>query len=229
MPMMELKEIVRRAEQVLSVSWKAVYERRITELEEMFKAYGDRAYGAWIQDFMSPVAAHFSQEGITLKSGFQLKNSIENWGPPEERERCIWYTLSANDGAPIGSLMLQVYHSHRAFHIPRPPRLLELETVEREEILSLLSRASTRVRWDRKEERLPPAEGQWSGAVKWEYASDVSLGDCLNGTEGDHSSWALDEALSHWGRYGWELVSVVPSGAKTIAYFKRPYQDSCLP
>lgn len=70
MTMMKLKEIVRRAEQVLSDSWRAVYEKRKTELEEMFRAYGDRAYGAWIQDFMNPVAAHLSQEGFMQKQDF---------------------------------------------------------------------------------------------------------------------------------------------------------------
>ncbi|WP_426455255.1 hypothetical protein ACP26L_16570 [Paenibacillus sp. S-38] len=53
----------------------------------------------------------------------------------------------------------------------------------------------------------------------------MSLGDCLNGTDGNNGSWALDEALSHWGRYGWELVSVVPSEGRIIACFKRPYRE----
>lgn len=223
MTTISLRDIVRKAEQILSVSWRDIIEKKKVELEQMFKEHGDRAYGAWIQEFMIPVSEHLSNEGCTIKAGFNLKNSVENWGPPEERERCIWYTISMNDGTSIGTMILQVYHSHRAFHIPRPPRLLDIEATEREQIISLLSRASSRVRWDRKEERLPLPESQLSGGTKWEYATDVSLGDCLNATELDHGSWTLDEALSHWGRYGWELVSVTPAAGKTIGYFKRPY------
>ncbi|GAA4861587.1 hypothetical protein GCM10023310_46190 [Paenibacillus vulneris] len=213
--------VIRGIEKTLAASWRAVYEDKKVQLTQMFAEYGDRAYGVCIQEFMVPVLEQLKSEGYTTKAGFNRKDSMENWGPPEERERCIWYVLYDVNGTSIGTMVLQVYHSHRAFHLPRAPRLFALEAVERESIIAALSQATARVRWDRMEERLPlPAELQTAGD-RWEYATEVALGDCLQNNEMEHSGWTLDEALSHWGRYGWELVNVMPSGGKVIAFFKR--------
>jgi hypothetical protein len=108
--------------------------------------------------------------------------------------------------------------------VPRAPQLLFLQVTEREDILSALSQATTRVRWDRKEVRNPSQDTHQ--ITQWEYATDVSLADCLGRSESEHSSWSLDEALSHWGRYGWELITVTPMDSKLIAYFKRPLRTT---
>ncbi|OCT11872.1 hypothetical protein A8709_28830 [Paenibacillus pectinilyticus] len=218
----QLDMIVRKAEKILAQTWKSVYEDKHAELIQMFKDYGDRAYGVWMQDFMNLVVEPFHQEGLQVKANFNRHNSVENWGPPEERERCAWYLVHDEEGTPIGTLVLQVYHSHSSFFVPRAPQIFALQETDREDILSALSKSATRVRWDRKEDCTPLPAHTSSSATQWEYATDVSLGDCLVGTELEHSSWSLDEALSHWGRYGWELVSLMATGGKTIAYFKRP-------
>lgn len=218
-----LDTIVRKAEIILASAWKSVYEDKLAELTHMFNEYGDRAYGVWIQDFMTQVLEPFHQEGLLVKAGFNRHNSVENWGPPEERERCAWYPIQDTDGNPAGTLVLQIYHSHRSFFVPRAPQLFILQVTDRESILNALSSATTRVRWDRKVERTPVSSQETPAVKQWEYATDISLGDCLHGTQSEHSSWSLDEALSHWGRYGWELVSVTTVGEKTIAYFRRPY------
>lgn len=221
---MTIEAIVRKASKIMDSSWRAEYEERREELERMFAEFGDRAYGAWIQRFMVPVFAHLAEEGYQAKAGFNRSDSVENWGPPEERERCAWYVIKGSDGEPVGSMILQVYHSHRSFRLPRAPRLFALPETDKEAIVAALSRAGTRVRWDRKEERLAEPVESGIEAPRWEYATDVSLGDCLR-PEDDAQlhSWSLDEMLSHWGRYGWELVNVVSrSDGRTIAFFKRP-------
>ncbi len=221
-----IESIARTAGDILSQAWKAVYDEEKEELTEMFKKFGDRAYGAWIQQFMAPVAEHLAADGFIIRSGFNLKDSIENWGPPEERERCVWYVVKTAEGEELGTLVLQVYHSHRSFFMPRAPRLLALEVTDREAVIAALSDASTRIRWDLKEERMPQPQLQSFPSQRFEYATDTSIGDGLNpAADGQLYSWNLDDALGHWGRYGWELVSVVPAGGKVIAYFKRPLND----
>ncbi|MEW9702509.1 DUF6022 family protein [Paenibacillus sp. SI8] len=220
-----IESIARTAGDVLSHAWKAVYDERKDELTEMFIKFGGRAYGAWIQQFMAPVAERLAADGFLIRGGFNRNDSMENWGPPEERERCVWYVVkSAESGEALGTLVLQVYHSHRSFFMPRAPRLLPIEVTDREAIIAALSDASTRIRWDLKEERMPQPEfpGQ-----RYEYATDTSIGDGLKpAADGQLYSWNLDDALGHWGRYGWELVSVVPTGDKVIAYFRRPLTES---
>ncbi|RAR41284.1 DUF6022 family protein [Paenibacillus sp. MDMC362] len=212
-----LYKMIRSAEQMLSLAWRAVYEEKQEELEHMFKMHGDRAYGVWIQAFMAIVSEQLITDGYVVKPGFNLQNSIENWGPPEERERCIWYPVHMADGTPLGTMVLQVYHSHTAFFMPRSPRFIGLEATAREDIIAALSKPSNRVRWDRVDDPLPLPGDHPSYASRWEYATDVSLGECL-----DQGNWMLDEALSHWGRYGWELVSITSTASQTIGFFKRP-------
>jgi hypothetical protein len=163
-------------------------------------------------------------DGFIVKAGFHRHDSVENWGPPEERERCVWYIVHDGDGTPLGTMILQVYPSHRTFHFPRAPRLLALDAVDREAILAALANASTRVRRDLKDERLPAPDRAPASGTRWEYATDVALADSLHAAEGGQfSNWLPDEALSHWGRYGWELVSVtpLPAGNRVVAFFKR--------
>ncbi|MCZ8513411.1 DUF6022 family protein [Paenibacillus filicis] len=218
---------IRNADKVLSASWRAVYQDKKADFDRMFSEHGDRAYGVWIQEFMGPVLEYLSADGYSVKGSFNRTDSVENWGPPEERERCIWYVVYDGDGIPVGTMVLQVYHSHLTFHVPRAPHLFAMEATEREQIVKTLSYASTRVRWDRKEERMPLPDNGAGGETGWDYATDVSIGDCLHpASDGQRSSWTLDEALSHWGRYGWDLVSVVPSCGTMVAFFKRPRRQA---
>ncbi|MWC28847.1 DUF6022 family protein [Paenibacillus sp. MMS18-CY102] len=220
-----MNAIVRVAQQALPAAWRQAYEGQEAEWEDMFNQWGDRAYGVWIQRFMPPIVAQLAQQGWVIKGGFNRNDSIENWGPPEERERCAWYVVTSESGELLGTLILQIYHSHRAFRLPRAPRFVSVDATERDGILTALSNAATRDRWDMPEERLagPALAGQAKEVVRWEYATDVAISDCLQpGGDGQVSSWTLDAALAHWGRYGWELVSVLPSGTQTVAFFKRP-------
>jgi hypothetical protein len=100
-----------------------------------------------------------------------------------------------------------------------------LEATEREEIISALSNAAARIRWDIKDERLPSTSDIKAVDIRWEYATDVAIGDSLRSEDAQTNSWTLDEALSHWGRYGWELVSVLPTARQVVAFFKRPIPD----
>jgi len=219
----QMESPVRELNRILADSWKEVWTQQEEELTKMFEQFGDRAYGAWIQKFMAPIFNRITEEGYQTKAGFNIRNSIENWGPPEERERCAWYVLNNQEGQPLCTLVLQIYHSHAAFHIPRPPRLLALEVTERSDIVQALSQASVRVRWDLPQERLPAAPQSGTPTLRWEYATDVSIRDCtMPNEEGLLSNWLLDESLSHWGRYGWELITVSAVEGRMIAFFKRP-------
>ncbi|CAI6083083.1 DUF6022 family protein [Cohnella sp. JJ-181] len=217
------KKLLQSINQILAVSWRGIWSQEERELRRIFNEFGDRAYGAWIVKFMAPVFERLTEEGYQVNGGFNLRDSMENWGPPEERERCAWYVVKDQEGLPISTLVLQVYHSHAAFHIPRAPRLFALEVTKRSDIIRALSHASNRVRWDLPAERLPAAPSTGAHAIRWEYATDVSVGDCLApNDEGLLSNWLVDEQLGHWGRHGWELINAVPTEGKIIAFFKRP-------
>ena len=58
--------------------------------------------------------------------------------------------------------------------------MLALEVTDREAVIAALSDASTRIRWDLKEERMPQPQLQSFPSQRFEYATDTSIGDGLN-------------------------------------------------
>jgi uncharacterized protein DUF6022 len=124
---------------------------------------------------------------------------------------------------PLGTLVTCVFHDHTRFRIPHPPGTIALEETETPAILEALSHASVRLRGRQQEreiEQTTTTEAQQPG---WEYSVEVGLADCLDAQRVEISESLLDHALSLWGRYGWELVAVVPQQERMIAFFKRRY------
>lgn len=210
--------LVKFMNQYLSEKWNGIFAENEEELAAMFAEYGDRAYGAYVQKLMAPVCEPLLDAGFQIRPGFHLSDSIEQWGPPEERERCAWYVI-AKDGDPIGTAVLQFYHSHTRFHLPQPPRFFALEETGRDEILNALSHAAVRLYGSalRYQDSLPE-----DGAPKWEYAADSGLGDYLQPFKGQTGTGFIDQALAVWGRNGWELVSITPYQDRLVGFFKRP-------
>ena len=210
--------IVKYAKDYVLETWQILLEEKYEELQQVFAKYGDRAYGMYVQKLMLPLQKQILDANFSIKKGFIMEDSIENWGPPEERERCMWYVIK-QDETPLGTLILQFYHSHTEFHLPKAPHIFLLETTDRNEILDKLSHASTRIHdW--------ASEGYQNisndGIQKWEYSVDVSLDEYLKPHRGQIFGSAVDYALASWGRNGWELVSITPTHGKLVAFFKRP-------
>ncbi|WP_037465586.1 DUF6022 family protein [Shimazuella kribbensis] len=214
-----LNSIIRYAKQYGNETWGAVLHHNQEDLQQIFAKYGDRAYGVYVQKFMEPIQNQLLDAGFIVKTGFNMADSIENWGPPEERERCIWYVIKQNDGTPLGTLVLQLYHSHTQFSLPKAPHIFSLEVTERDEIMDMFTYASTRIHDWTSEGYQNASEDE---IQKWEYSVDISLGDYLKPHRGQIYGSAVDYALASWGRNGWELVSIVPHQDRIIAYFKRP-------
>jgi len=207
----------------LAEQGETIRQQHEEELARMFAEYGDRAYGALIHKWMAPLGAQLHATGFGIKAGFQLSDSIERWGPPEERERNAWYVVHTPDGATLGTAVLQFFHSHTHFHLPRPPRFLALEETTRDNIVQAVTSAAF---------RLQGAGGGYAdtapasaAAPRWEYGADAGLGDSMRPQPGQTGTGYLDHALDAWGRHGWELVSVVPYGERVIGFFKRPTAD----
>ncbi|MFD0696961.1 DUF6022 family protein [Paenibacillus sp. GCM10027628] len=208
------------ADQCIKQSSLSVLTEHNNELTHLFNEHGDRAYGVYIQKFMAPFFKQLSDYGLITRPGFNLADSVENWGPPEERERCAWYVIKKPDETLLGTLILQVYHSHVKFNIPKAPRAFALEETEREAILNALSNTMVRIHQDPKD-TLPDVVPD-DYYQQWEYHYESGLGDILKNNSGRTLGLLIDNSLSCWGRHGWELVSFVPQNEQLLAFFKRP-------
>jgi hypothetical protein len=217
-PEVTIQTLVKFMNQHLAELWRKVLQDKEAELAQMFATYGDRAYGAYIQQFMAPIGEQINAAGYTIRPGFNLSDSIESWGPPEERERCSWYVIKNKEGEPFGTAVLQVYHSHARFHIPQAPHFFALDETEREAIIDAISFAG--VRMNGNASRYSDTASHAS-IQKWEYAADSGLGDYLRISKGQNGTGYIDQAISVWGRNGWELISITPYNDRLVGFFKR--------
>ena len=209
--------------QYLQEQWQPVLQEHLEELMHVFGKAGEAAYGVYGRALIQPLLGQVHQAGFSCEGG-NFSTSIEHWGPPEERERCMWCVVRSAQGAPMGTLVFRIFHDHTQFRLPYPPRLLTLEETTTSAIVEMLSRAFVRKKPVETEEAMQselkmPVDQ--SRAV-WEYSSEVGLGDCLDPHRLELSEDMLDSSLSLWGKYGWELVSTVSHQGRLLAFFKRP-------
>ncbi|RMB00458.1 hypothetical protein ATH33_2017 [Thermoactinomyces vulgaris] len=203
---------------VIQEQWEVILKEYREEWNRKFYEIGEQVYGLYLGKVLNPVFRELWEAGFVTKPGFILPNSIEHWGPPEERERCMWCVVKDQNGTPLGSLVLRVFHSHVRFNVPHAPDVFSLEETEREAIQNAICNASVRLNQKYR--------GVWQEQKNdgWEYSVETGLGDYLNAGRGEVEVSYLDHALASWGRNGWELVSVVPHGNRLLAFFKRPVQ-----
>jgi hypothetical protein len=127
------------------------------------------------------------------------------------------------EGTLLGTIVTQMFHDHTGFRIPHAPGVFALEETAHEAIVESLSHASVRLKG--REHGGRAAEPQPAQST-WEYSIEIGLADSIDSQHIEISEGLLDGALALWGRYGWELVTVVPHQQRMIAFFKRPAQAS---
>ncbi|QFY82698.1 hypothetical protein D0808_15460 [Bacillus subtilis] len=206
--------------QYVQQQWDIILKKHHDELIETFKKIGEPTYGVYLKKLLQPIMKQLMDEGYLLKTGFIMPNSIEHWGPPEERERCMWCVVKNEDEMPLGTLVLRMFHSHTAFDVPRAPDFLALEQIEKEAIIEAISKAS--IRLNRKDHGFVPQDRKNKEIQRWEYSAETGLSDYLTSNQDALEVSYLDYALSQWGKQGWELTSVVPYEGRLVAFFKRP-------
>lgn len=217
---MTVQSMVNSINQYLQKQWKSVLQMNQNKLSVKFDEIGEATYGIYLKKLMTPIIDEMTSAGFILNPGFVLPNSIEHWGPPEERERCMWCVIKNKDQTPIGTLVVRVFHSHTKFDIPLAPNFFALEETDKDAIIEMISNAS--IRLNKKFGGVVHRDIKDESIQRWEYSAETGLSDYLNSNQDAVEVSALDHALSRWGKQGWELTSVVPHDDRLIAFFKRP-------
>lgn len=215
--------------QFLREQWLSMAQAHQEELEQTFDKAGEYAYGVFFRMLCQPLQEQLAQVGFLCEPTYPgdfRSASIECWGPPEERERCLWCIVKTAEGTPLGTIVTQMFHDHTEFRIPHAPGVFALEETEHEAIVESLSHASVRLKGRERGERAaePQASMVRRAQPAWEYSIEIGLADSIDSQHIEISEGLLDGALALWGRYGWELVTVVPHQQRMIAFFKRPAQ-----
>jgi hypothetical protein len=207
---------------------QSLLQEQQEEMVHIFDKAGEYAYGVFFRKLCQPIQQQLTQAGFVCEPGYPgdfRSASIEYWGPPEERERCLWSVVKTAQGITLGTIVTQVFHDHSRFRLPLPPGVLALEETDNDAIIEALSHASVRLRGTEHE------ESTYQAAVRqeqpgWEYSVEIGLGDYIDPNHLEISETMLDHALSLWGRHGWELVTAIPHEGRMIAFFKRPVRGN---
>jgi hypothetical protein len=237
--------------------WQPLLQEHQEELLRMFDQAGEYAYGMFFRMLCQPIQEQLRLAGFVCQPDYPgdfRTASVEYWGPPEERERCLYCSILKSDrtngetfgqpstlhdvshpttsipikssGNALGTLVLQVFHDHTQFRVPSSPGIFALEETESEAIIEALSHASVRLRGRQQQGEAP--QHKWAirhSQPRWEYSVEVGLADCIDERRIEISESMLDSTLAVWGHNGWELVTVVPHGERMIAFFKRPAEE----
>ncbi len=205
--------------------WQPMLQENQERQQQIFEKAGEYAYGVYGRMLFQPIQEQLKRASLRCEPDFPgdfRSTSVEYWGPPEERERCLWCVVSTAQGTLLGTIVTQLFHDHTRFRIPHQPGVLALEETTTQAIVEALSHASVRLR-GREHEKASYQETVTRQAQSgWEYSVEIGLGDCLDSKHLEVSEAMLDGALSLWGHHGWELVTVVPHQHRMLAFFKRP-------
>jgi hypothetical protein len=88
--------------QYICDQWRTVLQEQQEELLHLFDKAGEVAYGVYGRSLFHPLNEQLEHAGFP---GDFRSTSIEYWGPPEERERCIQpFTLQPYPNPKIRSI-----------------------------------------------------------------------------------------------------------------------------
>lgn len=210
--------------QYLAEHWRPVLEEREAELQRTYAQAGEWAYGVYARALFAPLRDALRRAGFRSAPEFPgaFESSVERWGPPEERERCLWSVIQSPAGETLGTIVVRLFHDHTRFHLPHAPAALALTETDETAIATALADPATH----RPPKEAAPITLYGAAADRpcptWEYSVELGLGDCLDAGKPEISAALLDHALARWGRHGWELTAVVSHGGRVAAFFRRP-------
>lgn len=120
-----IQMLVHYIQQYIDRNSQSVWEKLLPETEGIFARAGDSAYGFFCLKLFEPlmkeiVAAGFVSHPV-LPGAFP--QSVEHWGPWEDRERRFWSVIHQENGLPIGTLVFRIYHDHTRLRLPRTPQV----------------------------------------------------------------------------------------------------------
>jgi hypothetical protein len=146
---MNISELEKTLNAYVESNWKKILEDNREEFETLFPEYEDATYGIYAEKLLVPVwqqvedagfhsAAEVKEDDFVIAGFLLFRHSLEKeqWGTPLNEKRVFWLTIKNRQHEEIGTLLMEMSHSHAGFSIPAPPKFLALQTTNEREIRS---------------------------------------------------------------------------------------------
>lgn len=125
--------------------WRRVLRESQEDLLRLYDEAGEPAYGSYARKLFRPVREQFEVAGFLSEPRFPgTLSASQEWGPLEEWERWMWSVMRRGQGAPVGTLVVGLYHDHTRFRVPRAPSVLGLEETDEDAIAEAILRSADR-------------------------------------------------------------------------------------
>lgn len=146
---MTIAELEKTLNAYVESNWKIILEENREEFERLFPEYEDATYGIYAEKLLVPIwnqvedagfysAAEVKEDDFVIAGFLLFRHSLEKekWGTPLSEKRVFWLKIKNREHEEIGTLLMEMAHSHVSFSIPAPPKFLALETTNEREIRS---------------------------------------------------------------------------------------------
>ncbi|WP_426449706.1 DUF6022 family protein [Paenibacillus sp. S-38] len=151
-PGMTAEDLAAVIQNELASHWKQVLEAHRAELEKVFPELEDSTYGLYLDRLLPPIFGALEQAGYSVlgevkETDFIIGGclnfscSLEQWGPEHHRSRVFWMPVREEGRSePVGTLLLDFFHSHTGFEVPEGPRITAAAAADRQEIVAAVRR-----------------------------------------------------------------------------------------
>lgn len=137
--------IAKYIDEYIQSQWQNTLQDNRDKLQKAYEEAGDMAYGTYLNLLLGPVNKQLKETGLrpvpNLPGEFDISRE---WGNEDEsdQQRWMWSTIYDEDKAPQGTIVIQVFHDHTQFRIPRRPGILALHEWGKDNVAAALSRQS---------------------------------------------------------------------------------------
>lgn len=130
-------------QQYIHEQWQQVLQQSQEELLRIYDKAGEPAYGTYANRLFRPIQEQLKRAGFLSEPPFPGTLSMSReWGPLEERERWMWCVVRQAQGAPLGTIVIRLFHDHTQFRIPHPPDALALAETDADAIVQAVAQAA---------------------------------------------------------------------------------------
>ena len=125
--------------------WEVIFNEHLAKLSKAYQELGDGAYGLYLDLLFKPIYKQLKNSNFQVLPKLPGNlNSSREWGTADEtdQQRWMWSVLKHTNGSDCGTLVVEVFHDHTQFRLPRKPAIRSLIVTEQEEVIAELSRIS---------------------------------------------------------------------------------------
>lgn len=126
----------------IELNWQSILSSHADKLKRAYEEAGDMAYGTYLNLLLNSINKEMKENGLRaeprLPGDFDISRE---WGNEDEsdQQRWMWSSIYDKSGEPLGTIVLQVYHDHTQFRLPRRPGVLALTVIAKEEVVEALT------------------------------------------------------------------------------------------